>query len=66
MKILAVSVFEPGKAAEAAKVLDKILPNTPGYKAQAMYMCMGILSQDQSHPIRWSVLRLPKLKTRTL
>ena len=41
MKILAISVFEPAKAAEAAKVLDKVLPNTPGYKAQAMYMCMG-------------------------
>jgi len=32
MKILAISVFEPTKAAEAAKVLDKVLPNTPGYR----------------------------------
>jgi len=41
MKILAISVFEPTKAAEAAKVLDKVLPNTPGYKALATYMCLG-------------------------
>jgi hypothetical protein len=41
MKILAISVFEPAKAGEAAKVLDKVLPNTPGYKPLAMYMCLG-------------------------
>ena len=41
MKILSISVFEPSKAGEAAKVLDKILPSTPGYKPLAMYMCLG-------------------------
>jgi len=41
MKILAITVFEPAKIGEAAKVLDKILPNTPGYKPLAMYSCLG-------------------------
>ena len=41
MKMLAISVFDPAKAGEAAKVLDKVLPNTPGYKPLAMYMCLG-------------------------
>lgn len=41
MKILAISVFEPAKAAEAAKTVDKLISNTPGYKALAMYMCLG-------------------------
>ena len=41
MKILAISVFDPAKAGEAAKVLDKVLPNTPGYKPLAMYICLG-------------------------
>jgi hypothetical protein len=41
MKILSISVFEPGKAGEVAKVLDKVIPATPGYKPLAMYVCLG-------------------------
>jgi len=41
MKILAISVFDPAKAGEVAKVLDKVLPNTPGYKPLTTYMCLG-------------------------
>jgi hypothetical protein len=41
MKILTISVFEPSKAAEISKVSDKVLPNTPGYKPLAMYVCLG-------------------------
>ncbi len=41
MKILAIAVYDPSKAAEISKVSDKVLPNTPGYKALAMYACLG-------------------------
>jgi hypothetical protein len=41
MKILSINVFEPAKAAEIAKVADKVMTNTPGYKPLATYMCLG-------------------------
>ncbi len=41
MKMLAISVYDPSKTAEISKVSDKVLPNTPGYKPLAMYVCLG-------------------------
>ncbi len=41
MKMLSISVYDPSKLGEISKVSDKVMSNTPGYKALAMYVCLG-------------------------
>jgi len=41
MKMLTISTYDVAKTGDVAKATDKVLSATPGYKALAMYTCLG-------------------------